>query len=44
MGEYLETLAPKYLNFLASTRMSVIDTAVRVHQVPGGMISNQELA
>jgi pyruvate carboxylase subunit B len=40
MGEYLETIAPKYGSFLATNRMSVIDTAVLVHQVPGGMISN----
>jgi pyruvate carboxylase subunit B len=40
MGEYLETIAPKYREYLATNRMSVIDTAVLVHQVPGGMISN----
>jgi pyruvate carboxylase subunit B len=40
LDEYLETIAPKYGNFLATNRMSVIDTAVLVHQVPGGMISN----
>jgi pyruvate carboxylase subunit B len=40
MGEYLETIAPKYKEYLATNRMSVIDTAVLVHQVPGGMISN----
>ena len=31
---------PNTQNFLATNRMSVIDTAVLVHQVPGGMISN----
>jgi pyruvate carboxylase subunit B len=39
-GEYLETVAPKYRDYLAKHRMSVIDTGVLVHQVPGGMISN----
>jgi pyruvate carboxylase subunit B len=40
MSEYLETIAPKYEEYLATNRMSVIDTAVLVHQVPGDMISN----
>ena len=40
MDEYMETIAPKYRDFLAKHRMSVIDTGVLVHQVPGGMISN----
>ena len=40
MDEYLETIAPKYRDYLAKHRMSVIDTGVLVHQVPGGMISN----
>ena len=40
LGEHLESIAPKYGNFLATNRLSVIDTAVLVHQVPGGMISN----
>jgi pyruvate/oxaloacetate carboxyltransferase len=40
MGEHLEKVAPKYRNFLAKHTMSVIDTGVLVHQVPGGMISN----
>ncbi len=40
MGEYLEEIAPKYRDYLAKHRMSVIDTGVLVHQVPGGMISN----
>jgi pyruvate carboxylase subunit B len=39
-GEHLETVAPKYRDYLAKHRMSVIDTGVLVHQVPGGMISN----
>jgi pyruvate carboxylase subunit B len=40
MGDYLESIAPKYRDYLAKHRMSVIDTAVLAHQVPGGMISN----
>jgi pyruvate/oxaloacetate carboxyltransferase len=40
LDEYIETIAPKYRDYLASHRMSVIDTGVLAHQVPGGMISN----
>jgi pyruvate/oxaloacetate carboxyltransferase len=40
MGSLLEEVAPKYKDYLATNRMSVIDTGVLVHQVPGGMISN----
>jgi pyruvate carboxylase subunit B len=40
LGEYLETIAAKYRDFLNQTRMSVIDTSVLMHQIPGGMISN----
>lgn len=40
MGEHLESIAPKYTEYLATNRLSVIDTAVLVHQIPGGMISN----
>ncbi|MCL4534278.1 MAG: pyruvate carboxylase subunit B [Bacteroidetes bacterium] len=40
IGEYLESVAAKYRQYLDDTRMSVIDTGVLVHQVPGGMISN----
>jgi len=40
LGQYFESIAPKYRDFLATTRMSVIDTGVLMHQVPGGMISN----
>jgi len=39
-GEYLEEIAVKYRDYLSKHRMSVIDTGVLVHQVPGGMISN----
>lgn len=40
LGDYLETIAPKYRDYLAKNKMSVIDTGVLAHQVPGGMISN----
>ena len=40
LGDYMETIAPKYRDYLARHRMSVIDTGVLAHQVPGGMISN----
>ncbi|PIV19948.1 MAG: pyruvate carboxylase [Deltaproteobacteria bacterium CG_4_8_14_3_um_filter_45_9] len=40
LGEYLETIAPKYRDFLDTTKMAVIDTRVLRHQIPGGMTSN----
>lgn len=40
LDEYMESIAPKYRDYLAKHRMSVIDTGVLAHQVPGGMISN----
>jgi pyruvate/oxaloacetate carboxyltransferase len=40
LGDYMETIAPKYRDYLATHKMSVIDTAVLAHQIPGGMISN----
>ena len=40
LGEHFESIAPKYRNFLNLTKMSIIDTGVLVHQIPGGMISN----
>jgi pyruvate carboxylase subunit B len=40
LDDYMETVAPKYRDYLAKHRMSVIDTGVLAHQVPGGMISN----
>ncbi|MBN2031776.1 MAG: pyruvate carboxylase subunit B [Deltaproteobacteria bacterium] len=39
-GEHIEKVAPKYRDYLAKHTMSVIDTGVLIHQVPGGMISN----
>jgi pyruvate carboxylase subunit B len=40
LGEYFESIAPKYREFLDDTKMSVIDTGVLSHQIPGGMFSN----
>ena len=40
IGDYIESIAPKYRDFLNTTRVSVVDTNVLVHQTPGGMISN----
>ena len=40
IGQYIETIAPKYRQFLNTTQMSIIDTAVLEHQIPGGMLTN----
>ncbi len=40
IDEYLETIAPKYREFLDDTKLSIIDTGVLSHQIPGGMFSN----
>jgi len=40
LGSYVESIAPLYRDFLDTTKMSVIDTDVLKHQVPGGMLSN----
>ncbi len=40
IGEYLESVLPKYRHLLDSSRIAVIDTGVLIHQIPGGMISN----
>jgi pyruvate/oxaloacetate carboxyltransferase len=40
LGDFIETIAPKYRDYLAKHKMSVIDTGVLAHQVPGGMLSN----
>ena len=40
LDAYLETIVPKYRDYLATNRMAVIDTGVLAHQIPGGMISN----
>jgi pyruvate carboxylase subunit B len=40
MGERLEAIAPKYRDFMDTTKMSIIDTGVLLHQIPGGMFTN----
>ncbi len=40
VAQYLESIAPKYRQFLDSTKMSIIDTGVLDHQIPGGMLTN----
>lgn len=40
IGEYLESIIPKYMTFADTTKFSVIDIGVLMHQIPGGMISN----
>jgi pyruvate carboxylase subunit B len=40
IDEYLESIVPKYMSFADTTRFSVIDIGVLMHQIPGGMISN----
>lgn len=40
IDDYLETIIPKYMSFADTTRFSVIDIGVLMHQIPGGMISN----
>ena len=40
IGRHLESVFPKYRDFIDNTKMSVIDTQVLSHQIPGGMISN----
>ncbi len=40
LGQYIESIAPKYREFLDDTRMAVIDTSVLMHQIPGGMTTN----
>lgn len=40
IDDYLETIIPKYMSFADTTKFSVIDIGVLMHQIPGGMISN----
>jgi len=40
LGQYIESIAPKYRDFLNTTKMAVIDTGVLMHQIPGGMTTN----
>ncbi|HEX7485774.1 MAG TPA: pyruvate carboxylase subunit B, partial [Vicinamibacterales bacterium] len=40
IDEHFEAIAPKYRQFLDDTKLSIIDTGVLSHQIPGGMFSN----
>ncbi|MDP6452433.1 MAG: pyruvate carboxylase subunit B [SAR202 cluster bacterium] len=40
MGDYLESMLPKYRAELETPRAAVIDAKVLSHQIPGGMASN----
>ena len=40
MGDFLESVLPKYRGHLESPRTAVIDARVLSHQIPGGMVSN----
>ena len=40
LGEHFEKVAPRYRDFVDTTRFAAIDTGVLRHQIPGGMISN----
>ena len=40
MGDYLESMLPRYREQMASPRAAVIDARVLKHQIPGGMLSN----
>jgi pyruvate carboxylase subunit B len=40
LGEYFESITPKYRDYLDTTKFSVIDTGVLWHHIPGGMFTN----
>jgi pyruvate carboxylase subunit B len=40
LGDYFETVAGQYREFLNQTKVAMIDAGVLSHQTPGGMISN----
>jgi len=40
INEHLESIIEKYMQFADTTKFSVIDIGVLMHQIPGGMISN----
>ena len=40
LDEYFESIGPKYRDYLDKTKLSIIDTGVLTHQIPGGMFSN----
>jgi pyruvate carboxylase subunit B len=40
INDYLESIVEKYMQYADTTKFSVIDIGVLMHQIPGGMISN----
>ncbi|MDC0034791.1 pyruvate carboxylase subunit B [Chloroflexi bacterium] len=40
LGDYLESILPKYREYLETPKAAVIDAKVLSHQIPGGMASN----
>ena len=40
IGKEMEKDIPKYMEFADTTKFSIIDTDVIIHQTPGGMLSN----
>jgi pyruvate carboxylase subunit B len=40
LDDYFESVGPKYRSFLDTSKMSIIDTGVLMHQIPGGMTTN----
>jgi pyruvate/oxaloacetate carboxyltransferase len=40
INKHLEQIAPKYEHLLANQKLSIIDSGVLAHHIPGGMISN----
>jgi pyruvate carboxylase subunit B len=40
LDDYFESIGPKYRSFLDTSKMSIIDTGVLMHQIPGGMTTN----
>ena len=40
INDYLESIIPRYISFADTTKFSIIDIGVLMHQIPGGMISN----
>lgn len=40
LGEYFESISPKYRDYLVTAKTAVIDTTVLMHQIPGGMLTN----
>ena len=40
LGDHLESILPKYREYLETPRVAVVDARVLSHQIPGGMASN----